>query len=113
MLDSHCGAARFAYNHMLAHVTAVAAQRAAERSYGLTEAELTPAQGLGDPNSGGTGTGTGSRPAANHRVGDGRGATQKTSAITTVVATAGGNETSTPHANKTGTAAPQGEAACA
>jgi putative transposase len=45
MLGSHCGAARFAYNHMLAHVTAVAGQRAAERSYGLTEAELTPAQG--------------------------------------------------------------------
>ena len=57
------------------------------------------------------GTGTGSRPAANHRVGDGRGANQKTSPTTTVVGTAGGDETSTLHTNKTGTASPQGKAA--
>jgi putative transposase len=56
-------------------------------------------------------TGTGSRPAANRRVGDGRGANQKTSPTATAVGLAGGDETSTPHTNKTGTAAPQGEAA--
>ena len=60
-------------------------------------------------------TGTGSRPAANHRVGDGRGAIQKTSPTTTpgAVGTAGGDETSTPHTAQpgAGTAAPQGEAA--
>ena len=33
LLESHCGAARFAFNHMLAFVRAVADQRAAERSY--------------------------------------------------------------------------------
>lgn len=65
---------------------------------------------LGDPNHGGTGTGTGSRPAASQRVGDGRGANHKTSP-TTVVGRAGGVETSTPHLEKTGTATPQGEAA--
>jgi putative transposase len=67
---------------------------------------------LGDPTRGGTGTGTGSRPAASHRVGDGRGAIQKTSPTTTpgAVGTAGGNETSTPHPGA-GTATPQGEAA--
>jgi putative transposase len=58
-----------------------------------------------------TGTGTGSRPAANHRVGDGRGANQKTSPTTMAVGRAGGDETSTPRTDKTGTAAPQGEAA--
>ncbi|MEB3071938.1 IS607 family element RNA-guided endonuclease TnpB [[Mycobacterium] vasticus] len=42
-LASHAGAARFAHNHMLALVKAVMDQRAAERSYGITEAELTPA----------------------------------------------------------------------
>jgi putative transposase len=65
---------------------------------------------LGDPSLGGTGTGTGSSPAANHRVGDGRGATHKTSP-TIVAGTAGGVETSTPRSVKTGTASPQGEAA--
>jgi putative transposase len=67
---------------------------------------------LGEPTHGGeTGTGTGSSPAANPRVGDGRGAIQKTSPTTPsgAVGTAGGDETSTPHA--AGTAAPQGEAA--
>jgi putative transposase len=57
------------------------------------------------------GTATGSRPVTNHRVGDGRGANQKTSPTATVVGTAGGDETSTPHIAKTGTATPQGEAA--
>jgi putative transposase len=45
MLDSHCGAARFAFNHMLGVVKANLDQRAAERSYGLAGDELTPAQG--------------------------------------------------------------------
>jgi len=44
-LESHCGGARFAYNHMLAQVKQVMDQRDAERSYGLTETELTPVQG--------------------------------------------------------------------
>jgi putative transposase len=56
-------------------------------------------------------TGTGSGPDANHRVGDGRGANQKTSPTTTAAGTAGGDEASTPLTNKTGTATPQGEAA--
>jgi putative transposase len=53
---------------------------------------------LGDPTRGGTGTGTGSRSAASHRAGDGRGATQKTSPTTTpgAVGRAAGDETSTP-----------------
>jgi putative transposase len=66
---------------------------------------------LGDPLLRGTGTGTGSGPAANHRVGDGRGAIHKTSPNTTVAGTAGGVEASTPRKSKTGTANPQGEAA--
>jgi putative transposase len=69
---------------------------------------------LGDP-CGGTGTGTGSRPAASVTAGNGRGAIQKTSPTTTpgAVGTAGGDETSTPHTTTmgAGTAAPQGEAA--
>lgn len=44
-IRSHCGAARFAHNHMLALVKAVLAQRAAERSYGVPDNELTPALG--------------------------------------------------------------------
>lgn len=44
-IRSHCGAARFAHNHMLALVKAVIAQRAAERSYGLPDDELTPVLG--------------------------------------------------------------------
>ncbi|MCW2551111.1 MAG: hypothetical protein JWR78_892 [Mycobacterium sp.] len=39
---SHAGAARFAYNAMLAAVKANLDQRAAERSYGITEEGLTP-----------------------------------------------------------------------
>jgi len=71
---------------------------------------------LGDPNTGGTGTGTGSRPAASVTAGDGRGAIQKTSPTTTsgAVGTAGGDEASTPrttHPEGAGTATPQGEAA--
>ncbi len=45
MLESHCGASRFAFNHMLGVVKANLDQRAAERSYGVAEEELTPAQG--------------------------------------------------------------------
>ena len=48
-LASHAGAARFAHNHMLALVKAVAAQRAAERSYGVPEAELSPVLGWSLP----------------------------------------------------------------
>jgi putative transposase len=44
-LESHCGAARFAFNHMLGVVKKNLDQRAAERSYGLSEEELTLAQG--------------------------------------------------------------------
>jgi putative transposase len=68
---------------------------------------------LGDPTTGETGTGTGSRPAASVTAGDGRGAIQKTSPTTTAVGTAGGDEASTPHTTHpgAGTATPQGEAA--
>lgn len=48
-LASHAGAARFAHNHMLALVKAVMAQRDAERSYGIDEAELTPGLGWSLP----------------------------------------------------------------
>lgn len=48
-LASHAGAARFAHNHMLALVKAVMDQRAAERSYGIGEAELTPVVGWSLP----------------------------------------------------------------
>ena len=40
---SHAGAARKAYNTMLALVKATMGQRRAERSYGIAEADLTPA----------------------------------------------------------------------
>jgi putative transposase len=40
---SHCGAQRFAFNFGLALVRANREQRAAERSYGIPEPELTPA----------------------------------------------------------------------
>jgi putative transposase len=40
---SHCGAQRFAFNFGLALVRANLEQRAAERSYGIAEAGLTPA----------------------------------------------------------------------
>jgi putative transposase len=70
---------------------------------------------LGDTqHTGETRTGTGSRPAARHRVGDGRGATRETA--TTQVVNAAGCEASTRHntttgAGQTGTASPEGEAA--
>jgi hypothetical protein len=45
MLESHCGAARFAFNDMLGVVKANLDQRSAERSYGIAQEQLTPAQG--------------------------------------------------------------------
>lgn len=42
-LSSHAGAARLAFNHHLARVKANLEQRAAERSYGVPDADLTPA----------------------------------------------------------------------
>jgi transposase len=42
-LRSHVGAARVAFNWGLARVKANLAQRGAERSYGIGEADLTPA----------------------------------------------------------------------
>ena len=42
-LLAHAGAFRLAFNHQIARVQANLDQRAAERSYGLAEAELTPA----------------------------------------------------------------------
>ena len=45
MLESHCGAARFAFNHMLDVVKTNLDQRSAERSYGIAEQDLTPLQG--------------------------------------------------------------------
>ncbi|MEO6087295.1 MAG: helix-turn-helix domain-containing protein, partial [Umezawaea sp.] len=42
-LRSHCGGQRFAFNWGLAVVTANLAQREAERSYGLSGDQLTPA----------------------------------------------------------------------
>ncbi|MFB1299595.1 IS607 family element RNA-guided endonuclease TnpB [Mycobacterium sp. pW049] len=48
-LASHAGAARFTHNHMLALVKAVMDQRAAERSYGVPDSELTPAVGWSLP----------------------------------------------------------------
>jgi len=44
-LRSHAGAARFAFNHMLALVKSQMDQRGAERSYGIGEADLSPAVG--------------------------------------------------------------------
>lgn len=48
-LASHAGAARFSYNWGLARVKASLDQRAAERSYGITEADLTPGAGWSLP----------------------------------------------------------------
>jgi putative transposase len=48
-LASHVGAARFAHNHMLALVKATMDQRNAERSYGITEQQLTPMLGWSLP----------------------------------------------------------------
>lgn len=42
MLHSHSGGARFAYNHMLAKVKANLDQRAAEKTYGIPDDQLTP-----------------------------------------------------------------------
>jgi putative transposase len=42
-LGSHCGAQRFAFNWGLHRVKANLGQRAAERSYGIPESQLTPA----------------------------------------------------------------------
>ena len=41
-LLSHAGGARFAYNVMMAAVKANLDQRAAERSYGIVDSDLTP-----------------------------------------------------------------------
>jgi putative transposase len=41
-LRAHAGAARLAYNHHLGRVSANLDQRAAERSYGIADADLTP-----------------------------------------------------------------------
>src|SRR5258708_5235128 len=48
-LRRNTGAARFVYNHMLRRVGAVKAQRTAEASYGVAEADLTPWQGWSLP----------------------------------------------------------------
>ncbi|MEU5937936.1 IS607 family element RNA-guided endonuclease TnpB [Micromonospora sp. NPDC047548] len=48
-LRRHAGAARFAFNHMLGRLSAVKAQRLAEASYGVAEADLTPRQGWSLP----------------------------------------------------------------
>src|SRR5258706_9229347 len=48
-LESHCGAARFAYNWALAAVQANLDQRQAERSYDIGEDALTPVLGWGLP----------------------------------------------------------------
>ena len=45
-LESHCGAARFAFNHMLGVVKANLDQRSAERSYGVAEEESDSLAGL-------------------------------------------------------------------
>jgi putative transposase len=45
----HAGAARVAFNWALAHVKAVMDQRAAERAYGIAEADLTPGIGWNLP----------------------------------------------------------------
>jgi putative transposase len=84
----------------------------------MTDRDLNAAINLarlgGTRNSGETRTGTGSRPAAHHRVGDGRGATHKTRPA--AAGKAAGCEASTRHdtttgAGQTGTATPEGEAA--
>lgn len=43
MLESHAGGARFAWNTMLGAVKANLGQREAEKSYGIADADLTPA----------------------------------------------------------------------
>lgn len=49
VLARHCGAARFADNHMLAVVKANLGQRAAERTYEIAEDALTPVLGWSLP----------------------------------------------------------------
>ena len=46
---AHAGAARFAFNWALERVKAVMDQRAAERSYGVPDRQLTPALGWSLP----------------------------------------------------------------
>ena len=48
-LERHAGAARFAFNWALAAVKVNLAQRAAERTYGVSEQELTPSLGWNLP----------------------------------------------------------------
>lgn len=48
-LAQHAGLHRVVFNHALAHVKAVMDQRAAEKTYGVTEAEMTPATGWSAP----------------------------------------------------------------
>src|SRR5262245_35187286 len=48
-LLAHAGAARKAHNWALARVKAILDQRAAERSYGIPDGLLTPAQGWSLP----------------------------------------------------------------
>jgi putative transposase len=48
-LNSHAGARLFAFNAMLAAVKANLDRRAAERSYGIGEADLTPSLGWSMP----------------------------------------------------------------
>jgi IS605 OrfB family transposase len=49
LVAAHAGAARFAYNWAPARVKAVLDQRAAERSYGIPDAQFTPALGWSLP----------------------------------------------------------------
>jgi putative transposase len=48
-LERHAGAARFAYNWALAAVKANIGQRAAEKSYGVSEQDLTAVLGWNLP----------------------------------------------------------------
>ena len=48
-LAQHTGLHRVVFNHELAHVKAIMSQRAAEKTYGIADADLTPAQGWSAP----------------------------------------------------------------
>lgn len=48
-LAQHAGLHRVVFNHCLAYVIAVAGQRAAERTYGIAEEDLTPTSGWSAP----------------------------------------------------------------
>jgi putative transposase len=48
-LAQHAGLHRVVFNHCLAHVKAVLGQRAAEKTYGIPDDELTPAVGWSAP----------------------------------------------------------------